>query len=82
MQRVGMILRKWITIESDQIGRWKQEGFDTQQQHNSISLGSNLTKVLEMAWNTTEDYLTIEIQSLPEFLSTKRNTKRFLLQAI
>ncbi|GFS38111.1 integrase catalytic domain-containing protein [Nephila pilipes] len=80
MQKTGMVLRKWITNESDLMDRWKQEGIDTQQQHNSISLEYNLTKVLGMAWNTAEDCITVEIQSLLEFLSSKRNTKHFILQ--
>ncbi|GFS91553.1 uncharacterized protein NPIL_251171 [Nephila pilipes] len=63
VQKVRMTLRKWITNESKLMYRWKQEGFDTQQQHNSISYISNITKVSGIAWNTAEDCLTVEIQS-------------------
>ncbi|GFT62349.1 uncharacterized protein NPIL_589261 [Nephila pilipes] len=80
MQKAAMVIRKWITNESDLMDRWKQEGFGTQQEHNSISLGSNSAKALGKACNT-EEYLITEILTLLEFLSSKKNTKRFLLQA-
>ncbi|GFU00932.1 uncharacterized protein NPIL_597261 [Nephila pilipes] len=64
------------------MSQWAAKGFDTYPVDTSISLGSNKTKVLGLAWKTLDDCLTLDTKGLLEFISTNKNTKRFLLQAI
>lgn len=82
MEKAGMNLRKWTSNNSELMEQWGKEGFDTRPIDSSISLGSNLTKVLGMAWDTQNDCLLIETKGLIEFISSAKNTKRFLLQAV
>ncbi|GFT34187.1 putative sodium-dependent multivitamin transporter, partial [Nephila pilipes] len=82
MEAAGMDLRKWITNDTNLMEQWKKEKFDVHPVHETVSLGANETKVLGLSWNTHEDYLTLDTESLLEFLSLDKNTKRFILQAV
>ncbi|GFT44617.1 integrase catalytic domain-containing protein [Trichonephila clavipes] len=62
--------------------QWKKENFNVHPVHETVSLGTNGTKVLGLSWNTNEDYLTTDTKSLLEFVSLDKNTKRFILQAV
>ncbi|GFT12481.1 uncharacterized protein NPIL_470071 [Nephila pilipes] len=82
MEAAGMDLRKWITNDANLMEQWKKEKFDVYPVHETVSLGTNETKVLGLSWNTHEDYLTTDTKSLLEFVSLDKNTKRFTLQAV
>ncbi|GFS60609.1 uncharacterized protein NPIL_116811 [Nephila pilipes] len=77
-----MEMRKWISNDTTLMSQWAAKGFDTYPVDTSVSLGSNKTKVLGLAWKTLDDCLTLDTKGLLEFISTSKNTKRFLLQAI
>ncbi|GFT15364.1 integrase catalytic domain-containing protein [Nephila pilipes] len=64
------------------MSQWAAKGFDTYPVDTSVSLGSNKTKVLGLAWKILYDCLTLVTKGLLELISTNKNTKRFLLQAI
>ncbi|GFW90678.1 integrase catalytic domain-containing protein, partial [Trichonephila clavipes] len=82
MEAAGMDLRKWITNDDNLMEQWKKENFNLHPVHETESLGANGTKVLVLAWNTNEDYLTTYSKSQLEFVSLDKNTKRFILQAV
>ncbi|GFT45338.1 integrase catalytic domain-containing protein, partial [Nephila pilipes] len=82
MKEAGMEMRKWISNDTTLMSQWAAKGFDTYLVDTSVSLGSNKTKVLGLAWQTLDDCLTLDTKGLLEFISTNKNTKRFLLQAI
>ncbi|GFU33122.1 integrase catalytic domain-containing protein [Nephila pilipes] len=82
MKEAGMEMRKWISNDTTLMSQWAAKGFDTYPVDISVSLGSNKTKVLGLAWQTLDDCLTLDTKGLQEFISTNKNTKRFLLQAI
>ncbi|GFU12156.1 integrase catalytic domain-containing protein [Nephila pilipes] len=77
-----MEMRKWIGNDTTLMSQWVAESFDTYPVDTSVSLGSNKTKVLGLAWQTLEDCLTLDTKGLLEIISSNKNTKRFLLQAI
>ncbi|GFS71370.1 transposable element Tc1 transposase [Trichonephila clavipes] len=54
MKEAGMELRKWISNDTALMAQWAAEGFDTYPMDASISLGTNKTKVLGMAWQTLD----------------------------
>ncbi|GFQ96035.1 integrase catalytic domain-containing protein [Trichonephila clavata] len=58
MRDAGMEMRKWISNVATLMDQWAAEGFDTYPIDTSISLGTNKTKVLGMAWQTLDDCLT------------------------
>ncbi|GFU17451.1 integrase catalytic domain-containing protein [Nephila pilipes] len=64
------------------MSQWAAKGFDTYPVDTSVSLGSNKTKVLGLAWQSLDDCLTLDTKGLLEIISTNKITKRFLLQAI
>lgn len=82
MAEAGMTLRKWVTSNDDLMKCWVKEGLDIQTEHSTVSIGTNLTKVLGVVWKTEEDCLTLEVKGLLEILSPKTSSKRHLLQAI
>lgn len=82
MMEAGMVMRKWISNDSTLMNQWAEEGFETYPVDTSVSLGSDKTKVLGMAWQTRDDCLTLDTQGLLEFTLANDITKRFLLQAI
>ncbi|GFW34601.1 integrase catalytic domain-containing protein [Trichonephila clavipes] len=82
MEAAGMDLRKWITNDANLMEQWKKENFNVHPIHETVSLGANGTKVLELSWNTNEDYLTTDTKSLLEFVPLDKNMKRFILQAV
>ncbi|GFT20670.1 integrase catalytic domain-containing protein [Nephila pilipes] len=82
MKEAGMEMRKWISNDTTLMSQWAAKGFDTYPVDTSVSLGSNKTKVLGLAWQTLDDCLTLDTKGLLEFISTNKNTKRFMLQAI
>ncbi|GFT50469.1 uncharacterized protein TNCV_550911 [Trichonephila clavipes] len=51
-------MRKWISNNTALMAQWAAEGFCPYPMDASISLGTNKTKVLGMAWQTLDDYLT------------------------
>ncbi|GFV64070.1 hypothetical protein TNCV_2313631 [Trichonephila clavipes] len=63
------------------MAQWVAESFDTYPMDAFISLGTNKTKVLGMAWQTLDNCLTFDTKGLLEFVSTNENTKRFLTVA-
>ncbi|GFS71373.1 integrase catalytic domain-containing protein [Nephila pilipes] len=75
MEAAGMDLRKWITNDTNLMEQWKKEKFDVHPVHETVSLGANETKVLGLSWNTHEDYLTLDTESLLEFLSLDKKYK-------
>ncbi|GFU26447.1 integrase catalytic domain-containing protein, partial [Nephila pilipes] len=79
MKEAGMEMRKWISNDTTLTSPWSAEGFDTYPVDTSVSLGSNKTKVLGLAWQTLDDCLTLDTKGLLEFISFNKNTKRFLL---
>ncbi|GFT63413.1 integrase catalytic domain-containing protein [Nephila pilipes] len=82
MKEAGMEMRKWISNDTTLMSQWAAKGFDTYPIDTSVSVRSNMTKVLGLAWQTLDDCLTLVTKGLLEFISTNKNTKRFLLQAI
>ncbi|GFY23106.1 uncharacterized protein TNCV_3763461 [Trichonephila clavipes] len=82
IEAAGMDLRKWITNDANLMKQWKKENFNVHPVHETVSLGANGTKLLELSWNTSEDYLTTDTKSLLEFVSSEKNTKRFILQVV
>ncbi|GFT42408.1 integrase catalytic domain-containing protein [Trichonephila clavipes] len=82
MKEAGMEMRKWISNDTVLMAQWAAEGFDTHPMDASIRLGTNKTKVLDMAWQTQDDCLTLDTKGLLEFVSINENTKRFMLQTI
>ncbi|GFT29605.1 uncharacterized protein NPIL_49631 [Nephila pilipes] len=64
------------------MSQWAAKGFDTYPVDTSVSLRSNKTKILGLTWQTLDNCLTLDTKGLLEFISTNKNTKRFLLQAI
>ncbi|GFX51379.1 integrase catalytic domain-containing protein [Trichonephila clavipes] len=82
MKEAGMEMRKWISNDTVLMAQWAAEGFDTHPMDASIRLGTNKTKVLDMAWQTLDDCLTLDTKGLLEFVSININTKRFMLQTI
>ncbi|GFU65046.1 integrase catalytic domain-containing protein [Trichonephila clavipes] len=60
MKEAGMEMRKWISNDTVLMAQWAAEGFDTHPMDASIRLGTNKTKVLGMAWQTLDDYLTLD----------------------
>ncbi|GFT74974.1 uncharacterized protein NPIL_640601 [Nephila pilipes] len=82
MKEAGMEMRKWISNDTTLMSQLATEGFDTYPIDTSVSLESNKTKVLGLTWQTLDDCLTLDTKGLLEFISTNKNTKRFLLQAI
>ncbi|GFT74611.1 integrase catalytic domain-containing protein [Nephila pilipes] len=81
MKEAGMEMRKWISNDTTLMSQWATKGFDSYPVDTSVSLASNKTKVLGLAWQTLVDCLTLDTKGLLEFISTNKNTKRFLLQA-
>ncbi|GFT67285.1 integrase catalytic domain-containing protein [Nephila pilipes] len=75
-------MRKWISNDTTLMSQWAAKGFDTYPVDTFVSLGSNKTKVLGLTWQTLDDCLTLDNKGLLEFISTNKNTKRFLLPAI
>ncbi|GFU58054.1 uncharacterized protein NPIL_295481 [Nephila pilipes] len=71
-----------ITNDANLMEQWKKEKFDVHPVHETVSLGTNETKVLGLSWNTHEDCLTTDTRSLLEFVSLDKNKKRFILQAV
>ncbi|GFU11244.1 integrase catalytic domain-containing protein [Nephila pilipes] len=70
MEAAGMDFRKWITNDTNLMEQWKKEKFDVYPVYpETVSLGSNETKVLGLSRNTHEDYLTTNTKSLLEFVS-------------
>ncbi|GFU08905.1 integrase catalytic domain-containing protein [Nephila pilipes] len=82
MKEAGMEMRKWISNGTTLMSQWAAEGFDTYPIDTSFSLGSNKAKVLGLAWQILDHYLTLVTKGLQEFISTNNNIKRFLLQAV
>ncbi|GFW71531.1 integrase catalytic domain-containing protein [Trichonephila clavipes] len=82
MEAAGMDLRKWITNDANLMEKWKKENFNVHPVHETVSLGTNGTKVLGLSWSTNEDYLTTDTKSLLEFVSLDKNTKHFILQVV
>ncbi|GFU05643.1 uncharacterized protein NPIL_634941 [Nephila pilipes] len=82
MKEAEMEMRKWISNDTNLISQWAAEGFDAYVVDISFSLGSNKTKVLGLAWQTLDDCLTLDTKRLLGFISTDKNTKGFLSQAI
>ncbi|GFX21578.1 integrase catalytic domain-containing protein [Trichonephila clavipes] len=60
MKEAGMEMRKWISNDTTLMAQWATEGFDTYPMDTSISLGTNKTKVLGMAWQILDDCLTLD----------------------
>ncbi|GFS91584.1 integrase catalytic domain-containing protein [Trichonephila clavipes] len=60
MKEAGMEMRKWISNDTPLMALWTAEGLDTYPMNASISLGTNKTKVLDMAWQTLDDCLTLD----------------------
>ncbi|GFS54279.1 DUF1758 domain-containing protein [Nephila pilipes] len=50
MKEAGMEMRKWISNGTTLMSQWAAEGFDTYPVDTSVSLASNKTKVLGLAW--------------------------------
>ncbi|GFX19798.1 uncharacterized protein TNCV_2077041 [Trichonephila clavipes] len=44
-------MRKWINDDTALMAKWVAEGFDTYPMDASINLGTNKTKVIDMAWS-------------------------------
>ncbi|GFS57934.1 DUF1758 domain-containing protein [Nephila pilipes] len=61
---------KWISNDTTLMSQWAAKGFDTYPVDTSVSLGSNKTKVLGLAWQTLDDCLTLDTKGLLEFIST------------
>ncbi|XP_064469670.1 uncharacterized protein LOC135384399 [Ornithodoros turicata] len=70
LSAAGMHIRKWATNDSE-----LQVSFRTKNKDNS-----QVKKVLGIVWNTTNDVLSPPMDSLDQFLTKKRDTKRCLLQ--
>ncbi|GFU29613.1 integrase catalytic domain-containing protein [Nephila pilipes] len=77
-----MEMRKWISNDNTLMSQRAAEGFDIYPFDTSVSLRSNKTKVLGLAWETLDDWLTLDTKGLLELISANKNTNRFLLQAI
>ncbi|GFV58627.1 integrase catalytic domain-containing protein [Trichonephila clavipes] len=67
MKEAGMEMRKWVSNDTTLMAQWAAEDFDTYPIDASISLGTNKTKVLGMAWQTLDDCLTLDTKGLLEF---------------
>nr|XP_042897354.1 uncharacterized protein LOC122269252 [Parasteatoda tepidariorum] len=78
MGDAGMNLRKWISNDENLMKKLNEEGFDLLHPED---LEGNLHRVLGLSWNPLSDFITVEIDSLLEFLQQDKNTKRFLLMA-
>ncbi|GFX43566.1 integrase catalytic domain-containing protein [Trichonephila clavipes] len=60
MKAAGMEMRKWISNDTVLMAQLAAESFDTLPMDASIRLGTNKTKVLDMAWQTLDDCLTLD----------------------
>ncbi|GFS89195.1 uncharacterized protein NPIL_554541 [Nephila pilipes] len=75
MKEAGMEMRKWISNDTTLMSQWTAKDFDTYPVDTSVSLGSNKTKVLGLAWQTLDDCLTLDTKGLLEFISTNKILK-------
>jgi len=81
-EEASMHLHKWRTNSSTLRRLWEEKGI-TSVENSEIFGGENLPyKVLGIAWNSFDDVLYFDVESLLSFLSKKVFTKRFILQAI
>ncbi|GFV15910.1 uncharacterized protein TNCV_988931 [Trichonephila clavipes] len=60
MKEAGMEMRKGISNDTALMAQWVAEGFDTYPMDASISLETNETKVLGIAWQTLDDCLSLD----------------------
>ncbi|XP_055928122.1 uncharacterized protein LOC129959329 [Argiope bruennichi] len=78
MDDAGMNLRKWISNDCDLIKQWQTEHFD----HLNINDFVNQPhRVLGLSWSPQNDYVSLNLKGLLDFLLKRKNTKRFLLMA-
>ncbi|GFS49779.1 uncharacterized protein NPIL_418671 [Nephila pilipes] len=82
MKRSGKEMRKWISDDITFMSLWAAKGFHTYPVDTSISLRTNKTKVLCIAWEPLDDRLTSDTNRQLEFISTNKNTKRLLVKAV
>ncbi|CAL1299199.1 unnamed protein product [Larinioides sclopetarius] len=76
MNEAGMNLR--ITNNADLRKLWDLEHFD----HLTFNdLDNQLHRVLGLLWNPQNDYFSLSLKGLLEFIKERKNTKRFLLMA-
>ncbi|GFT71726.1 integrase catalytic domain-containing protein [Trichonephila clavipes] len=71
MKEAGMEMRKWISNDTALMAQWVAEEFDTYLMDASISLGTNKTKVLGMAWQTLDNCLTLDTKVLVNLITSK-----------
>ncbi|XP_055924458.1 uncharacterized protein LOC129956555 [Argiope bruennichi] len=78
MDDAGMNLRKWISNDCDLMKQWQTEHFD----HLNINDFVNQPhRVLGLSWSPQNDYVSLNLKGLLDFLLKRKNTKRFLLMA-
>ncbi|GFT00325.1 uncharacterized protein NPIL_378841, partial [Nephila pilipes] len=82
MKDLGMEIRKFAINYTTLMSQWTAKGFGTYPVDTSVSLGTNKTNVLGMAWKPLDDCLTLDTKGLLEFITASKITKRFMLQAI
>ncbi|XP_055926898.1 uncharacterized protein LOC129958432 [Argiope bruennichi] len=78
MDDAGMNLRKWISNDCDLMKQWQTKHFD----HLNINDFVNQPhRVLGLSWSPQNDYVSLNLKGLLDFLLKRKNTKRFLLMA-
>ncbi|GFW05162.1 integrase catalytic domain-containing protein [Trichonephila clavipes] len=75
MKEAGMEMRKWMSNDTTLMAQWVAEGFDTYPMDASISLGTNKTKVLGMAWQTLDDCLTLDTKGAAAYVKVRKQNE-------
>lgn len=77
LEKVGMHLRKWKSNEPRLLSKLKEEGCGQVPLPEQI----HQTKVLGVGWEAQADIINFDIEPLIDFLCSREDSKRFLLQA-
>ncbi|GFR22547.1 integrase catalytic domain-containing protein [Trichonephila clavata] len=78
MSDAGMNLRKWISNDCRLMKQWQLEHFDHLNMDDFVN---HPHRVLGLLWDPQNDYLSLRLNGLLDFLQKRKNTKRFLLMA-
>ncbi|XP_029835783.2 uncharacterized protein LOC115319889 [Ixodes scapularis] len=76
LAKAGMRLQKWSTSSRE----LKCHIEKTADETSTCAESSGLTKVLGILWDTEQDNLQVNLQSLSDFVEERMDTKRFVLQ--
>ncbi|GFX84810.1 uncharacterized protein TNCV_1229411 [Trichonephila clavipes] len=75
MSEAGMNLRKWISNDCELMKQWQLEHFDHLNMNDFVNHPHRVLGFYGIL--KKEDYLSLRLTSLLDFLQKKKNTKRF-----